>query len=129
MTVFEPRGDKAYVDGFFLIKGKGETSAVRVPMILPADHQRTRPVEVVRDPEVVSGWRKTGGWVAKRRRRRSCNHDNALFQPQIFTFGHMRKCANCRCTKVRTAEIAFLRSLSTMLTFIRWSRISIAQRL
>jgi hypothetical protein len=33
VTVFEPHGDKAYVDGFFLIKGKGETSAVRVPMI------------------------------------------------------------------------------------------------
>jgi hypothetical protein len=32
VTVFEPRGDKAYVDGFFLIKAKGETSAVRVPM-------------------------------------------------------------------------------------------------
>jgi hypothetical protein len=33
VTVFEPRGDKAYVDGFFLMKGKGDTSAARVPML------------------------------------------------------------------------------------------------
>ncbi len=32
VTVFEPRGDKAYMDGFYLVKSKGETSAVRVPM-------------------------------------------------------------------------------------------------
>ena len=32
MTVFEPRGDKAYVDGFILEKTKGDATAVKVPM-------------------------------------------------------------------------------------------------
>ena len=33
VTIFEPRGDKAYVDGFFLSKAKGDADAVKVPMI------------------------------------------------------------------------------------------------
>ena len=33
VTVFEPRGDKAYVDGFFLDKAKGDAVAVKVPML------------------------------------------------------------------------------------------------
>ena len=32
VTVFEPRGDKAYVDGFFLGKGKGSPNALKGPM-------------------------------------------------------------------------------------------------
>ena len=32
-TVFEPRGDKAYIDGFMLDKAKGEAAAVKVPML------------------------------------------------------------------------------------------------
>jgi hypothetical protein len=32
VTVFEPQGDKAYVDGFFLDKAKGDADAVKVPM-------------------------------------------------------------------------------------------------
>jgi hypothetical protein len=32
VTVFEPRGDKAYVDGFFLQKTKGDTNAVKIPI-------------------------------------------------------------------------------------------------
>jgi hypothetical protein len=33
VTVFEPRGDKAYVDGFFLFKAKGDTIALKAPMM------------------------------------------------------------------------------------------------
>jgi len=33
VTVFEPRGDKAYVDGFFLEKAKGDANALKVPMV------------------------------------------------------------------------------------------------
>jgi hypothetical protein len=33
VTVFEPRGDKAYVDGFFLSKAKGDANAVKIPML------------------------------------------------------------------------------------------------
>ena len=33
VTVFEARGDKAYVDGFFLEKQKGDTNALKVPMV------------------------------------------------------------------------------------------------
>ena len=32
VTVFEPRGDKAYIDGFFLVKAKGDANAVKSPM-------------------------------------------------------------------------------------------------
>ncbi|MGD0662696.1 MAG: hypothetical protein ABSD38_31980 [Syntrophorhabdales bacterium] len=32
VTVFEARGDKAYVDGFFLSKAKGDATAVKSPM-------------------------------------------------------------------------------------------------
>ena len=32
VTVFEPRGDKAYVDGFFLQKAKGDANAVKIQM-------------------------------------------------------------------------------------------------
>ncbi len=32
VTVFEPRGDKAYVDGFWLYKEKGDPIAVKAPM-------------------------------------------------------------------------------------------------
>ena len=32
VTVFEPRGDKAYVDGFFLVKAKGDANALKLPM-------------------------------------------------------------------------------------------------
>ena len=32
VTVFEPQGDKAYMDGFFLSKAKGETNALKGPM-------------------------------------------------------------------------------------------------
>jgi hypothetical protein len=32
VTVFEPRGDKAYVDGFFLQKAKDDTNAVKIQM-------------------------------------------------------------------------------------------------
>jgi len=32
VTVFEPHGEKAYVDGFFLSKVKGGTAAVKIPM-------------------------------------------------------------------------------------------------
>jgi hypothetical protein len=32
VTVFEPRGDKAYVDGFFLQKTKGDANAVKIPI-------------------------------------------------------------------------------------------------
>ena len=32
MTVFEPRRDKAYVDGFFLEKVKGDANALKAPM-------------------------------------------------------------------------------------------------
>ena len=32
VTVFEPRGDKAYVDGFWLRKAKGDADAVKIPM-------------------------------------------------------------------------------------------------
>jgi hypothetical protein len=34
VTVFEPQGDKAYVDGFFLRKAKGDADAVKIPMLL-----------------------------------------------------------------------------------------------
>jgi hypothetical protein len=33
VTVFEPRGDKAYVDGFFLVKVKDAVNAVKAPML------------------------------------------------------------------------------------------------
>ena len=33
MTVFEPRGDKAYVDGFCLSKAKSDANALKAPMI------------------------------------------------------------------------------------------------
>jgi hypothetical protein len=32
VTVFEPHGDKAYMDGFFLSKEKGDASALKSPM-------------------------------------------------------------------------------------------------
>ena len=32
VTVFEARGDKAYVDGFFLVKTKGDANALKTPM-------------------------------------------------------------------------------------------------
>jgi hypothetical protein len=32
VTVFEPQGDKAYVDGFFLFKAKGDANALKLPM-------------------------------------------------------------------------------------------------
>jgi hypothetical protein len=32
VTVFEPQGDKAYVDGFFLSKAKGSVGALKIPM-------------------------------------------------------------------------------------------------
>ena len=32
VTVFEARGDKAYVDGFFMGKAKGDANAVKIPM-------------------------------------------------------------------------------------------------
>ena len=32
VTVFEPHGDKAYIDGFFLVKTKGDATAVKMPM-------------------------------------------------------------------------------------------------
>ena len=32
MTVFEPRGDKAYLDGFYLGKAKAGANAVKSPM-------------------------------------------------------------------------------------------------
>ena len=32
VTVFEPRGDKAYIDGFFLQKAKGDANAVKIQM-------------------------------------------------------------------------------------------------
>jgi hypothetical protein len=32
VTVFEPQGEKAYVDGFFLTKAKGDTDAAKSPM-------------------------------------------------------------------------------------------------
>jgi hypothetical protein len=32
VTVFEPRGDKAYVDGFNLVKPKGDANALKIPM-------------------------------------------------------------------------------------------------
>jgi hypothetical protein len=32
VTVFEARGDKAYIDGFFLNKVKGDANAVKIPM-------------------------------------------------------------------------------------------------
>jgi hypothetical protein len=32
VTVFEPRGDKAYVDGFFLQKAQGDANAVKIQM-------------------------------------------------------------------------------------------------
>ena len=32
VTVFEPRGDKAYVDGFYLEQIKGDTNALKVPI-------------------------------------------------------------------------------------------------
>ena len=32
VTVFEPHGDKAYIDGFFLAKTKGDTNALKAPM-------------------------------------------------------------------------------------------------
>ena len=34
VTVFEPRGDKAYVDGFWLYKAKGDATALKMPMML-----------------------------------------------------------------------------------------------
>ena len=33
VTVFEPRGDKAYVDGFYLSKAKGDANAGKFPMM------------------------------------------------------------------------------------------------
>ncbi len=33
VTVFEPHGDKAYIDGFFLSKAKGDASALKMPMV------------------------------------------------------------------------------------------------
>jgi hypothetical protein len=32
VTVFEPRGDKAYIDGFFLSKTKADAAALKAPM-------------------------------------------------------------------------------------------------
>jgi len=32
VTVFETRGDKAYIDGFFLTKANGDANAVKIPM-------------------------------------------------------------------------------------------------
>ena len=32
VTVFEPQGDKAYVDGFYLAKAKGDAAAMKTPM-------------------------------------------------------------------------------------------------
>ena len=32
VTVFEPRGDKAYIDGFYLYKAKGDANALKWPM-------------------------------------------------------------------------------------------------
>ena len=32
VTVFEPRGDKAYMDGFFLTKLKGDANALKYPL-------------------------------------------------------------------------------------------------
>ena len=32
VTVFEPRGDKAYIDGFFLAKAKSHANAGKIPM-------------------------------------------------------------------------------------------------
>ncbi len=32
VTVFEPHGDKAYMDGFFLTNAKGDTSALKAPI-------------------------------------------------------------------------------------------------
>ena len=33
VTVFEPRGDKAYIDGFMLDKAKGDASPLKGPML------------------------------------------------------------------------------------------------
>ncbi len=33
VTVFEPRGEKAYIDGFYLQKAKGDTIALKAPMM------------------------------------------------------------------------------------------------
>jgi len=33
VTVFEPRGDKAYIDGFFTEKYKGAANAIKIPMM------------------------------------------------------------------------------------------------
>ena len=54
MTVFEPRGDKACIDGFVLETDVVNANALEVAYELPADHQRTRPMELVWKPEVVS---------------------------------------------------------------------------
>ena len=32
VTVFEPRGDKAYIDGFSMMKAKGDADAAKIPM-------------------------------------------------------------------------------------------------
>jgi hypothetical protein len=32
VTLFEPRGDRAYVDGFLVIKAKGDTNALKIPL-------------------------------------------------------------------------------------------------
>jgi hypothetical protein len=32
VTVFEPRGDKAYLDGFWLTKTKGDANARKLPI-------------------------------------------------------------------------------------------------
>jgi hypothetical protein len=32
VTVFEPHGDKAYIDGFFLGKARGDAEALKAPM-------------------------------------------------------------------------------------------------
>ena len=65
MTVFEPHGDKAYIDGFFLSKAKGDANAVKSPMAYQPDHQRARRVEMARQPEVERRRRRTGGRAEK----------------------------------------------------------------
>ena len=64
VTVFEPRGDKAYIDGF-RGNGHGQCQRSEVAYDVPADHQRTRPVEVVWKSQVVSHGRRTGERIKK----------------------------------------------------------------
>ena len=58
VTVFEPPGRQGLRGRILALQGKKRRQRGEGGHALPADHQRTRPVEVVRQPEVVShGWR------------------------------------------------------------------------